>query len=170
MFTRFVHKQDFGTQVAVTKPNQSGEQVLQRIRQVGDGHRDSCVAHDESCGCPTSPDAGEIEFDPTSAALGLVDLMLSSAQEDACWEYIEKVFDAAFRHGLDVNDENLIDELRGQVFTRDEKALQQMQAALEEVGIFNSPAYVLNGERFHGRQHLPLLRWLLTGRQGNPPV
>ncbi len=48
--------------------------------------------------------------------------------------------------------------------------LRKIQEELLESGIFDSPAYHYEGERFQGRQHLPLLRWLMGGRQGAPPV
>ena len=44
------------------------------------------------------------------------------------------------------------------------------QASLLEAGIFDSPAYLWQGELFQGRQHLPLLHWHLTGKQGVPPT
>jgi 2-hydroxychromene-2-carboxylate isomerase len=45
-----------------------------------------------------------------------------------------------------------------------------LQENLLEQSIFGSPAYLYQGQRYHGRQHLPLLRWYLEGSQGNPPV
>jgi hypothetical protein len=37
-------------------------------------------------------------------------------------------------------------------------------------GAFGVPAYLLHGEVFIGRQHLPMLEWLLTGQPGAPPI
>ena len=39
---------------------------------------------------------------------------------------------------------------------------QQIFAA----GIFGVPSYVVAGELFFGREHLPMVRWLLTGKRG----
>lgn len=36
-------------------------------------------------------------------------------------------------------------------------------------GIFGVPTYVIDGEVFFGREHLPRIRWMLTGRSGAPP-
>ena len=38
-----------------------------------------------------------------------------------------------------------------------------------EAGIFGVPTYVIEGEVFFGREHLPRIRWVLTGRTGAPP-
>lgn len=44
-----------------------------------------------------------------------------------------------------------------------------MQAAIFAAGIFGVPGYVVDGEYFWGREHLPMLRWLLEGRSGPAP-
>ena len=50
-----------------------------------------------------------------------------------------------------------------------------LQAALHPAGIFGVPTYVLTREEdaeakiFFGREHLPMVRWLLGGRQGPAP-
>jgi len=35
-----------------------------------------------------------------------------------------------------------------------------------DAGIFGVPTYVIDGEVFFGREHLPRIRWMLTGRSG----
>ena len=45
----------------------------------------------------------------------------------------------------------------------------EMQAKIYGAGIFGVPSYVVGGELFFGREHLPLLRWLLSGRSGPAP-
>jgi 2-hydroxychromene-2-carboxylate isomerase len=44
-----------------------------------------------------------------------------------------------------------------------------MQAAIFDAGIFGVPSYVVAGELFFGREHLPRVRWLLSGKRGAPP-
>jgi 2-hydroxychromene-2-carboxylate isomerase len=44
-----------------------------------------------------------------------------------------------------------------------------MQQAAFEAGIFGVPTYVVGGEIFFGREHLPRIRWILNGRNGSPP-
>lgn len=43
------------------------------------------------------------------------------------------------------------------------------QQAVFDAGIFGVPGYVLDGEYFFGREHLPTVRWMLTGREGSQP-
>lgn len=44
-----------------------------------------------------------------------------------------------------------------------------MQAKIFEAGIFGVPGYVIDGEYYFGREHLPTLRWHLTGKHGRQP-
>lgn len=37
-------------------------------------------------------------------------------------------------------------------------------------GLFQVPAYVVGGEVFYGRQHLPMIDWILAGRTGPVPI
>lgn len=48
--------------------------------------------------------------------------------------------------------------------------LEEQSETLLESGILSAPAFVADGEIFHGRQHLPLITWMVSGRQGQPPV
>jgi 2-hydroxychromene-2-carboxylate isomerase len=43
------------------------------------------------------------------------------------------------------------------------------QLAVFEAGIFGVPGYVIEQEYFFGREHLPMIRWILGGRKGTPP-
>jgi len=43
------------------------------------------------------------------------------------------------------------------------------QQAIFDAGIFGVPGYVIDGEYFFGREHLPSVRWMLQGRQGPQP-
>jgi 2-hydroxychromene-2-carboxylate isomerase len=48
--------------------------------------------------------------------------------------------------------------------------LADMQARLAAAGLFSVPSYVVAGDVFVGRQHLPMVEWLLTGRRGAVPI
>ena len=37
-------------------------------------------------------------------------------------------------------------------------------------GLFQVPAYAVDDEVFYGRQHLPMIRWILAGRSGPIPI
>jgi 2-hydroxychromene-2-carboxylate isomerase len=41
---------------------------------------------------------------------------------------------------------------------------------LQERGISRAPAYLVEDEVFFGRQHLPMIRWILAGRSGPGPI
>jgi 2-hydroxychromene-2-carboxylate isomerase len=43
------------------------------------------------------------------------------------------------------------------------------QAAIFAAGIFGVPSYVLDGEVYFGREHLPTVSWILNGRRGPQP-
>jgi len=49
------------------------------------------------------------------------------------------------------------------------KIHDDMQAKTFEAGIYGVPTYVVAGEFFFGREHLPMVRWLLTDRPGPAP-
>ncbi len=47
---------------------------------------------------------------------------------------------------------------------------ESLAGRLREIGLFNVPAYVVEDEVFYGRQHLPMIRWILEGRTGRVPI
>jgi 2-hydroxychromene-2-carboxylate isomerase len=49
-------------------------------------------------------------------------------------------------------------------------AAAALATELSEQGIFQVPAFVVEDEIFYGRQHLPMIRWILTGRSGPIPI
>ena len=46
-------------------------------------------------------------------------------------------------------------------------ALQEQQA---QAGQFDVPGYLVDDNLYYGRQHLPMVRWLLQGGEGHPPA
>ena len=95
-------------------------------------------------------------------------------------DYITSVYQAAFAQektlqtpeqvaellrGLGVSEAGFLDyQKTGKL------ELSALQERLLEQSIFDSPAYLYQGERYQGRQHLPLLRWTIKGSIGDPPV
>ncbi len=49
-------------------------------------------------------------------------------------------------------------------------AAAAVAAELRERGLFQVPAFVVGDEVFYGRQHLPMIRWILEGRSGPIPI
>jgi 2-hydroxychromene-2-carboxylate isomerase len=45
----------------------------------------------------------------------------------------------------------------------------QIQRAAFDAGIFGVPTYIVEKEMFFGREHLPRIEWILSGRRGAPP-
>jgi 2-hydroxychromene-2-carboxylate isomerase len=49
-------------------------------------------------------------------------------------------------------------------------ALDLVASALAEAGVHSAPAYLACGQVFLGRQHLPMIRWLLDGQKTPVPI
>jgi len=49
-------------------------------------------------------------------------------------------------------------------------AVEALQAEIREQGLYQVPGYWLEDEVFYGRQHLPMIRWILSGRSGPTPT
>ncbi len=117
--------------------------------------------------------------DPLPAALGL--LWVRQRDGSSVHDYLTRVFEGYWGGELDLADPQavraLIEELG--IFARDFPAhcqgdgagrLAALEASLRAAGVFDVPACVVGGEVFLGRQHLPMVRWLLEGRTGPPPI
>lgn len=50
------------------------------------------------------------------------------------------------------------------------QAASSLAEELQGRGLFQTPAYLVEGEVFYGRQHLPMIRWILEGRSGAIPI
>jgi 2-hydroxychromene-2-carboxylate isomerase len=48
--------------------------------------------------------------------------------------------------------------------------LESVHVELAGAGVWNAPAYLVGGELFIGRQHLPMVEWLARGRPDAPPI
>jgi 2-hydroxychromene-2-carboxylate isomerase len=46
----------------------------------------------------------------------------------------------------------------------------EVDALLNERGAVGAPGYLVEDELFLGRQHLPMIRWILEGRKGHGPI
>ena len=50
------------------------------------------------------------------------------------------------------------------------EAAEAIAATLRSRGMSGAPAYLVAGEYFQGRQHLPMIEWLLDGQEGPGPI
>jgi 2-hydroxychromene-2-carboxylate isomerase len=109
--------------------------------------------------------------DSTLASLGLLWAKRQGAQ--VARTYVERVFERYGREALDIEDERAIAALLAEVgapvasfeaFAKDEgrAELARIQSELREAGVFEVPTYLIDGEPFIGRQHLPLIRSRLS--------
>ncbi len=48
--------------------------------------------------------------------------------------------------------------------------LESVKAQMDEREIYSVPTFDVEGERYLGRQHLPMIRWQLEGYQGPGPI
>jgi len=102
--------------------------------------------------------------------------------------YIDFIYDPFWKRELDVEDPSVIlmvleeigaptdgflDYIKGKGFSLNEK----LQKSAFDAGIYGVPTYILpdesvndpKHEKFFGREHLPRISWLLSGRKGAAP-
>lgn len=109
-------------------------------------------------------DAGARQFESDLAGTGV--LYLNERGRDVA-SYLQQVYKRAFRDGADISQIEEIGRCVGDegfgawAQSAGYEALELLQNQLLEAGVFSSPAYVVNGEVFQGRQHLPLLQSML---------
>jgi 2-hydroxychromene-2-carboxylate isomerase len=117
--------------------------------------------------------------DSSIAAMGLLFCRLQPREVRR--RYMDLVFERYWNETLDIEDvravagtlgEAGVDAAAFETFAAAEgrAALQSAQEDVLESGVQNAPAYLLGDEVFIGRQHLPMIRWLLGGKRGAPPI
>lgn len=125
------------------------------------------------------PDLGGRKIDPTMLALGLL-WVKQQADSDARFRFVESAFEQTYRESADVESATGVGALLQALsinsegfddFCRSEaEALEASRETTLEKSVLNAPAFILDDEVFNGREHLPLIEWILQGRQGTPPV
>ncbi len=94
--------------------------------------------------------------------------------------YSDLVYQRFWKRELDIEDATVIERVLGEAgahtsgfqdyLAGEGRAIHdEIQRAAFDAGIFGVPTYVAGGEIFFGREHLPRIRWILTGRRGAPP-
>jgi len=113
------------------------------------------------------------QTDSSLAALGLLWTRREAATLTRA--YVERVFEHYWREELDIEDEDALRVVLAEIgsptagfaaYTRGEgrAELERLQSDLTSAGVFEVPTYLLDGEMYVGRQHLPLIRALLSGK------
>lgn len=117
--------------------------------------------------------------DPSAANRGW--LWLRTRYPDRLEPYLVEIFRAYWSLALDPADEGEVarriealdaDAAGFRSWSRDEGAAAEAALAdeLRGFGLFQVPAFVVGDEVFYGRQHLPMIDWLLAGRSGPLPI
>jgi len=117
--------------------------------------------------------------DATLASIG----MLFARQEGpaARRRYVERIFAGHWSQTLDLEDPAALrgaleasgcDARQFEAYAAGpgRQELAALQDALSQAGVLGVPAYLLEGEVFIGRAHLPMVRWILSGRAGAAPI
>jgi 2-hydroxychromene-2-carboxylate isomerase len=112
------------------------------------------------------------QTDSSLAAIGL--LWMRRGPAALVPIYVKRVLERYWREKLDIEDENALLALLAEIgapitefsaFVRGEgrAELERLQSEMVKAGLFEVPTYLLDGDMYVGRQHLPLLRTLLSG-------
>ena len=127
-----------------------------------------------------NPEQGKRKIAPVYLSLGMVWMTDQSAGQQECFSFAKTAFLKTFRDGADVESLSGLQVVMEESGFRTEGLAHFLESQAPDLdairqdavdnGVFNSPAFVIEGEVFHGREHLPLIQWMLQGRQGVPPV
>ena len=94
--------------------------------------------------------------------------------------FIETAYERFWKRELDAEDISVLEDLLREVgadtrgfreATEGEARTSYLaqQEKIFDAGIFGVPGYVVEGEYYWGREHLPRIRWILEGRRGPAP-
>lgn len=120
------------------------------------------------------------ELDCFAANAGLLWMRRQGAAAGQCRAYVTQVFTQAWAGRMDLADPDAIAAaiaaaggeggfdayLAGPA----QAELAAIAAEARALGANDTPAFAVGGELYIGRQHLPVIRWWLTGQVGEPPV
>ena len=79
-------------------------------------------------------------------------------------EFVKHAFDACWLENKNLDDSNLLDKIcleASAVHDPTKNGFEESQAIAEEAGLFDAPTFVINGQLFMGRAHIPWMRELL---------
>jgi 2-hydroxychromene-2-carboxylate isomerase len=119
------------------------------------------------------------DADPTVAYVGW--LWLREQRRERLEDYLVEVFRAYWALELDPADEGgisrVIEDLGADAtgfeawaVDRGPASVSVLAEELSERGLSGAPVYLIDDEVFLGRQHLPMIRWMLHGREGPGPI
>jgi 2-hydroxychromene-2-carboxylate isomerase len=108
-------------------------------------------------------------------------LWMRDRHADRLEDYLVELFRSYWALEIDADDDHTIAKLidrsggdgasfLGWSKQEGQAVSEALVAVLQDRGFFGVPAYVLEDEVFYGRQHLPMVRWILEGRSGPVPI
>ncbi|HTO08510.1 MAG TPA: DsbA family protein [Myxococcota bacterium] len=117
-------------------------------------------------------------WDTTLAGMGL--LWAKRQSDSLLRRYLALTYDRFWKRALDVEDVAVVEGVlreagadvtgfRAHVAGEERARYEAWQQEIFDAGIFGVPGYVVEGEYFWGREHLPRIRWILAGRKGAAP-
>lgn len=123
----------------------------------------------------------EAELDSFKANAGLAWMRRQDAGSSQRDDYVSRVFAEVWAGRMDPRDRDAVEAAivsaggDGAGFSRflEQQAPAELASLADEVGALGAgdvPAYVIGGELYIGRAHLPVIRWWLGGQVGDPPV
>lgn len=115
-------------------------------------------------------------WDSTLAAAGL--LYAKGQGEEVLRQYNNLVFERFWKRELDIEDPAVIAAVlaeagadmagfAGYAAEEGPRDVDHISRAAEEIGIFGVPSFVVDGEQFWGREHLPDIREMLATEPGH---
>jgi len=120
----------------------------------------------------------ELYRDPDPSAFHLAWLWLRERHEAHLLPFLTEAFRAYWALDLDPSKPGEVVPLLGAAGAgfdawcerEGPQAAEALAVALAERGVARAPAYLVEDEIFVGRQHLPMIRWILDGRVGPGPI
>ncbi len=117
-------------------------------------------------------------WDSSLAGIGM--LWAKAQGKAVLHRYIGITYERFWKRELDIEDIAVVEAVLGaagaptrefrQYATGAGRALHdEIQTKSFDAGIFGVPTYIVGGEMFFGREHLPRIRWILGGKRGTPP-
>ena len=117
-------------------------------------------------------------WDSSIANIGI--LWVVEHARDKLEAYLEAVYPPFWRRELDIEDVAVVaacitaagvdaDGFEAFQAGIGKAVHDQLQGQLHSNNIYGVPTYVVDGQILFGREHLPLVRWHLTGKQGDAP-
>ncbi len=146
-------------------------------------HRAHAIAHEiETYGRAQGLKIRDLYRSPDSSAFHLGWLWLRERDVERLPVYLAEAFHTYWSLALDPSSVTAIAALLDRVGTAElggferwcsgdgPEAAALLDDELLERGLFGVPGYVADGEVFLGRQHLPMIRWILGDRTGPGPI